>query len=264
MAKLLFDIGGTHIRVARSEDGTTFGPVCERHSSADWGVAQGLFAECLDEAAAGSAVESVVGGVAGVLHEGVVQVSPNLAGWAGANVQEFLQTRYPSARIVVENDAAVACVGEAVRGAGKGSRIVVYLTVGTGVGGACCVDGVLEPRSQSFEPGHQVIDVESGHTLEQLASGESIKKRFGTEVQNLTPEQLGEVAQALAAGVHNAVAHWTPDVVVLGGAVIFAAPALLPKIEQELSLLPPLPFALPRVVRAASEHSALEGALVLN
>src|SRR6185436_9338463 len=46
--------------------------------------------------------------------------------------------------VYLENDAALCGLGEASVGAGQGSKIMVYLTISTGVGGARIVGGKID------------------------------------------------------------------------------------------------------------------------
>ena len=61
--------------------------------------------------------------------------------------------------VVIENDANCAALGEAVAGAGRGSRHAVMITLGTGVGGGIVVDGQLYTgfNDVAGEIGHMVV-----------------------------------------------------------------------------------------------------------
>ena len=66
----------------------------------------------------------------------------NLPGWTGAPIATELR-RATGLRVVVENDAVAAAIAEWRFGAARGVRNFVCLTLGTGVGGGCYVDGRL-------------------------------------------------------------------------------------------------------------------------
>lgn len=63
--------------------------------------------------------------------------------------------------VYIDNDGNCAALGEALRGAGKGTRNVVMVTLGTGVGGGLVIDGKLYTGSNNIagEIGHMVIVV---------------------------------------------------------------------------------------------------------
>ena len=93
-----------------------------------------------------------------------------------------------STKAYIANDTAIVGLGEAHAGAGKGSDIVVYITVSTGVGGARIVDGEIDRRAFGFEPGHQIIDIDNSickkcksGQLEDMVSGTATQHRFGVK-----------------------------------------------------------------------------------
>ena len=109
---------------------------------------------------------------------------------------------------MLENDAALVGLGEATDGAGKGSAILAYVTISTGVNGARIVDGQIDRATYGFEIGEQYVD-DSARTFEELVSGRAIAARF-----NIPPRELGkdhpvwdELARFTARALHNAIAH---------------------------------------------------------
>lgn len=108
--------------------------------------------------------EDVIGvgiGVPGAVNnEGVVAGCDNL-GWGIFNVAQELEklTGFP---VKAGNDASVAALGECWRGSGKGFRNMLFVTLGTGVGGGIVVDGklVLGTHGAAGEIGHMVINRE--------------------------------------------------------------------------------------------------------
>ena len=66
----------------------------------------------------------------------------NIAGWTGVNLAQELEPRIGS-RIIVENDANAACWGEYRFGAGRSARNMIFLILGTGLGGGMIMDGHL-------------------------------------------------------------------------------------------------------------------------
>lgn len=94
-------------------------------------------------AAADSEVVSVGVAAAGFIdaNQSTVLYSPNLS-WRNEPLQERLQEKIQR-RVVIENDANAAGWAEYRFGAGKGSKDMVMLTLGTGVGGAVISDGAI-------------------------------------------------------------------------------------------------------------------------
>jgi len=63
-------------------------------------------------------------------------------------------------RVALENDGDAAALGEAAWGAGKGKSRLIYVTVGTGIGGGIILDGQLYRGADKAHPevGHHVVD----------------------------------------------------------------------------------------------------------
>ena len=102
---------------------------------------------------------------------GCVQVSHQVSGWNNFNIKEWLEdiTKKP---VVVENDANVAALAEAVYGCGKEFERVFYITIGSGIGGGMVVNGDIYHGKTpgEVEIGHICLD-KKGITLESQCSG---------------------------------------------------------------------------------------------
>ncbi len=106
-----------------------------------------------------------------------------------ATVRDDLHAEFMRAtniRVELENDANAAAYGEYKVGAGRGSRDIFYMMIGTGIGGAIILDGKLWTGASGFagEVGHITIDTDGlecmcGNTgcLETVASAPSIVRR---------------------------------------------------------------------------------------
>ena len=82
-----------------------------------------------------------------------------LPGWRGQNPAEDLARMF-HVQVALENDADAAAMAEAGWGAGKNKSRLIYVTVGTGIGGGIVFDGHLYRGVDGSHPelGHQVID----------------------------------------------------------------------------------------------------------
>lgn len=113
--------------------------------------------------------------------------------------------------ILVENDANAAGYGEFMLGAGRGSRNMFYITLGTGVGGALIVGGRIWHGVAGFagEFGHVAVNSE-GLKLEGVASGANIvrrtKNRFHQD-HTSSLNKIGETQITLADIVNAAKAE---------------------------------------------------------
>ena len=116
MNSILFDIGGTKTRVAYSLNGESFEEpiVFETVKNYEEGIA--VFIENIKKVTNGREIKNIVGGITKSI------------GWSEEKLKEDLQKEF-EAEINIENDAAMAGLGEANFGAGKGFGIVAYITV---------------------------------------------------------------------------------------------------------------------------------------
>lgn len=106
-------------------------------------------------------------------------------------------------RVELWNDANAAAYGEYKVGAGRGSRDMFYVTIGTGIGGAIILDGKLWFGASGFagEFGHITIDAEGiecvcGNTgcLETLASAPNIVRRANERLYRDNTSSLSKLA----------------------------------------------------------------------
>jgi len=156
--------------------------------------------------------------------------------------------------VLVQNDASMSSLGDALLGAGRGFNIMAYITIGTGVGGARIVDGKIDRTSIGFEPGHQIVDIDQtvfpkagGKMLEDYISGAAVYKIFGKKPKEIKdPVFWDGIAKILAYGLANNTVHWSPDVIVLGGSMINGDPAIpidatVKYLHEVLKIYPTLP-----------------------
>lgn len=266
MAFILFDIGGTNMRVAASFDGKTVGAAAIRPTPQDFEAGIVQFVDLAKWVSAGTTIEGIAGGMAGEFNDAHTELlySPNLLNWVGKPLAEEIKRRL-GAPVFIENDTVMEGLGEAHFGAARGEEIVVYLTVSTGIGGARIVGGRVDDKRVGFEPGKQIIERVGRKTLESLVSGRAFEKRFGKKPYEVSDEKVWEdSAKTLAIGLHNTIVFWSPDVIVLGGRMITGNPAIpfTSIVRWTAEYLRPLP-GMPRLERAElDERSGLYGSLV--
>ena len=235
MTYVLFDIGGTKTRVALSSDLKTLDKT--EHFKTTVTLEEGVkkIIATNEKMSDGKPI-AIAGGIRGPLNEektGIVNDTA-LSKWIGKSLVGELNKHF-NVPVFLENDAAMAGVGEAVFGAGLGLEIVAYHTVSTGVGGVKIENGDIDHASVGFEPGHQVLDIdrtilgeEITPTLENLVSGTAIEQRFGVKPYEIPQSDVlwDELAEYLAQGLQNTILYWSPDVIVLGGWRIIGDPRI--------------------------------------
>lgn len=97
-------------------------------------------------------------------------------------------------KITIENDANAAAYGEYKSGAGRGSRDLFYVTLGTGVGGALIFGGKIWRGASGFagEFGHVAVNSD-GMKLEDVASNANIIRRTKNRFQQDSTSSLGKL-----------------------------------------------------------------------
>ncbi len=262
------------MRIGSSTDGVSFDKTITLDTPVSFEAGMAEFKKAADTLKQGKEVRAVAGGIAGPFSQKKEELlaSPNLKDWVAKPIKGHLED-YFGAPVFIENDAAMVALGEAMRGAGRGSSIVAYVTVSTGVGGAKIVNGKIDPRSIGFEPGHEIIDIDktlvpdaSGNTLESYISGTGLTKRTGKKPKEITdPKVWDDMAKILAYGLNNVTVFWSPDVIVLGGSMITGEPAISVEategyLKEVLKIYP----EIPKIKKAElSDLGGLYGALEL-
>ncbi|HLD06788.1 MAG TPA: ROK family protein [Candidatus Nanoarchaeia archaeon] len=182
---------------------------------------------------------------------GVVGNTPNLP-LRNFPLARFLRRRFRK-QVVVENDAKCFALGEAVYGAGKRHRIVLGITLGTGIGGGLVIRKRLyRGRGNAGEIGHMLIS--RSRDLESLYQG--LKRRDGSI------RDFRVLGRYLGAAVVNAAHLYDPDVIIFGGRVSrLHFRRFLPEMRSFAArhLLVSPPLLLPSRLR----HAALVGAGLL-
>ncbi|OPX85452.1 MAG: Glucokinase [Pelotomaculum sp. PtaB.Bin104] len=206
------------------------------------------------------------------ISRGVIQFSPNLH-WHDVPVKLLLEEQL-SIKVIIDNDANAAALGEYMFGAGKGTKNMVYITVSTGVGGGLILGGQLYHGSSdgAGEIGHTIVlpdgplcNCGARGCLEALSSGTAIAREArclvnrggGKNILNRAggdPGEINSVVVAAAAaegdpeaaliidqasrylgiGVANVINLLNPDMVVLGGGVMEIGEPVWRGIRQEV------------------------------
>jgi fructokinase len=149
--------------------------------------------------------------------------------------------------IPVDTDVNAAALAEYKWGAARGKENVVYLTIGTGVGGGALMDGQLIHGLLHPEMGHVRIrgaglDLEDAgicpfhkHCLEGLASGPAMHARWGILPEDLPPDHPAWKleAQFLAEGLVNIILILSPNIIVVGGGVM-SQERLFPMVRENV------------------------------
>jgi glucokinase len=135
--------------------------------------------------------------------EGIVTDAPNLPGWHNIPVTKLVSDA-AGLPAILENDANAAAYGEYRFGAGQGLRDIVYVTLGTGIGGGLIIDGeIYEGASGAAgEVGHMVVlpdgpvcNCGNRGCVEALSAGPAIARDAARLVEDGRALKLAELAR---------------------------------------------------------------------
>jgi glucokinase len=249
---LAIEIGGTKLQMALGDAGghieKRWRAAVDRQEGAP-GIRNKLSALLTESIEAYPSIQAIGVGFGGPVHwkTGAIACSHQIEGWSGFPLADWLQ-QTTQRTVLVDNDANVAALAEAVRGSGQGAQLVFYVTLGSGVGGGLAVNhsiyhGAVPGES---EIGHVRLNTE-GDTVESRCSGWAVDRRLrqhrdlhgqdrlsalmakhpGCESRCLSealaagiPDAqriLSATANDLALGLSHVVHLMHPEVIVLGG-----------------------------------------------
>jgi glucokinase len=262
------DIGGTKIAAGMVDDHGRVLVRMETPTEAAQGFAHALericdmLRRCSREA--GSEITGIGIGSTGPVDPlaGTIGDVPFLPGWQGANLCADL-ARIFRAPVAMENDADAAALGEAGWGRGQNKTRLIYVTVGTGIGGGMILDGQLYRGVGQAHPeiGHHLLDLSGPPCAcgfhgcwESLAAGPAMVDWVQKNAPPSYPHRADLTAKRICAlalegdemarravdretlylglGLANLITLFTPDSIVLGGSVMKSASLFLDGIRK--------------------------------
>ena len=208
---------------------------------------------------------------------GVVLNSPKAA-WRGFDYLAALRGHFGSDfPVVIETDVNTAAFAE-----DRGSGTLVYVTVGTGIGGGVVKDGEIWHGRMHPEIGHIMVaesprEPKPGFSccsfhpgcVEGKASGSAMVKRWGMAAHELSVDHEAWALEAeyLASLAVSLTAAFSPDRIVWGGGVLKFEP-LLPLMREKFEAMAGGYWDLPKVrdylqMTTLNDRAGLHGALAL-
>lgn len=269
------DVGGTKIAAGVvTPEGRVLEEVRYPSAGSPEVLVENIF-RAISEVRGGAEVGGVCLAVPGLIlsEENKVVFSPNLPAIQGVRLKDELEDRI-GVPLTIENDASAAAWGEFRFGAGSEASHLVFITLGTGVGGGVVSHGVLlrGANGAAGELGHTTIHATGPRCacgnrgcLEALASGSAIARRANEAAAERTDSALGKLAATrkvlgeditklaregdeaalsvleeagtwLGVGVASFVNIFNPEVVAVGGGASEAGELILAATRREVHL----------------------------
>jgi glucokinase len=184
--------------------------------------------------------------------------------WRGKSLVKDL-ARIFNVTVALENDGDAGALAEAGWGAGKNRSRLIYVTVGTGIGGGIILDGKLYRGVEGAHPeiGHQVLDPSGPRCScgfrgcwESLAAGPAMAAwlestappdyphragltakricQLAVEGDELARSAVCREARYLGLGLANLINLFTPDAIVLSGSIMKSSNLFLDGISETI------------------------------
>ena len=268
------DLGGTSVKYALIDNDGVFHFQGKLPSKADVSAEAviGQLILAINEVKAfaeeqGYAIEGIGIGTPGIVDASnriVLGGAENIQGWENIHLAERIEAEFGLSTLL-GNDANLMGLGETMYGAGQGATHVVFLTVGTGIGGAVVIDGRLFNGfdNRGTELGHVPL-IANGEPcacgsigcLEHYASTSALVRRFSKRISEagisysgeemngelivrlykkgdkIATESLNEHCDFLGHGIAGFINIFSPQKVVIGGGLSEAGDFYIQKISE--------------------------------
>ena len=244
------DIGGTRIKAGILEDGKIVYKTSAKTPHGDPEAVCDLIAGMLHR----HEIDFVGVGTAGSVQQDGNNVAASNLGWENVPLRRMLAERLQRP-VCIDNDAQAALMAEWIDGECQGAECAIYLTLGTGIGGAMIINGkpYRGRNNLGAEFGHMIIKQDGPRCacgrrgcLEYYASAKALKRLAG----NRSAKDVIHLAKAgdadmlrcfkdyvrmLCIGLNNLVMAFDPEVIVLGGGLSGAGDFLASHCQKELA-----------------------------
>jgi glucokinase len=277
-AAIAVDLGGTNIRagvVNRTGELSSYRSVRTAARGGVYAVVDQivqLVEQVLEDY--GSRLTAGIGVVApGPLEprSGIVRFAPNLAGWENVPLSRLLEERL-ELPVILGNDGNCAALGEAMWGAARDVDNLIYLALGTGLGGGIIHQGTLidgiaglggEIGHVSIDPngsrctcgglgcmeayvggwaierhGEIAVHSERSSLIREIAGDERITAevvaRAAVEGDQVARDIYARAGRALAVGVGGLINVFNPEMIVIGGGLARSGDLILEPFREHL------------------------------
>ncbi|WP_203289404.1 ROK family protein [Metabacillus sp. cB07] len=195
---------------------------------------------------------------------GFIEMGGAIVDFNGFNIFDYFKERYPNLTVSAENDANCAALAEKWKGSAKEERDFLFLTIGTGIGGAIYLNDALYRgvRNRSGEFGHMfsehvTSDVAESHKFNKSATLAVLRQKYAEckniPFQDISGEQIfeaydneeeeasrlvGDLYTGLAMNILNLYYVFAPPVFYIGGGII-SRKTFMHELEQRILEIEP-------------------------
>ncbi|MGB3160340.1 MAG: ROK family protein [Carnobacterium sp.] len=167
-------------------------------------------------------------------------------------IYDELETEF-NCPVSFENDANCAALAETWKGAAKGLKNILFVVVGTGIGGSVIVDGEIKHGKHLFGGEFGFMLMTQDKTFSDLGTAVNMATRYALRMNkekgSISGQEVFELAKAgdsiakeevstfytyLARGIFNLQYSYDPELILIGGGVS-NKPDLIEKLEEEFN-----------------------------
>ena len=265
MSILVLDIGGTAVKFGLCDEQGVLIRTGECPTQAELGgrhIVQ-MVQRIVEEYPEATAVGIATAGTVDTRDGHIVYATDNIPGYTGIPLGEMVSQRCGKP-VCVENDVYAAALGELAYGSGQKLHSFLFLTVGTGIGGAFVSEGRLQRGFRGVagyfghmvtHPGGRLCTCGQHGCYEAYASTAALLKRVrevtgemitGRELfarmenDQVLHECFEQWIRELSSGVVTLINAYDPQAVILGGGVM-AQPIVIETLRNRVvEQLPPV------------------------
>lgn len=212
---------------------------------------------------------------------------PNLYGWNDFEITKYFEEK-TKIKTILNNDANVAGLAEAVKGAGVGYQSVFYITISTGIGGAYVYNGsIINGANSTAAEIYNLIVNEDTYShkgvnpgaLNEQCSGSALKRiaseRYGRVIDGkelfelyykrdeIAIEIIEKCVDNMAKGIANIACVVDPDIFIIGGSVATCNPGFVGMLAETAKKYVLCPEFLRMEMAGLKDDAGLIGASLL-
>ena len=282
--KIGIDIGGSHVSVGVVDNSNNILEQYEKDFTVEEkkdliNVAIEYIVEIVNKLKNTYSFSKIGIGMAGTINNGIIISSPNI-GIKNFNIKKILEEK-TGVEVNISNDAMCAAIGEYVYSNLRGYEKILFLTLGTGIGGNILLNGKIVEDSEYQELGHTVIKengiqckcgkkgcferygsilVFKNKIIERLGlsydiSGPDLRQEIKYNLEKVK-DIIEEYLNDLALGLTILINKFNPDIVVIGGGFTRYEYMLFEPLKEELYKSKTLIFKNVKIQTAKSGNDA--------
>jgi predicted NBD/HSP70 family sugar kinase len=273
---LALDIGGTKTEAAlfRGKDVASLAKSKKITTPQDYEEGRRAIFHMVDELLVGESIRAIHVSFPGVIRGTQILQSSNIPDYYDRPLKADLEQRY-KVPVSIMQDSVCSAIAEFVYGDLDSYRKIVYLIMGTGIGGAFIQRSSEGVTMSPLEPGGMVVDftgarshpfTQTSGLLEAYVGGGMVETTHKLRLADVPDDDhlWAEIIEYLAAGINNLNCILMPDVVVIGGGIGLKRQVALKPVSDKIQVYKE--FVLPPKVEftKVNGNTSLLGALAAN